>query len=106
MRQHLAQIAQRTKPGRYAVVVMDGAGWHTADEFTNLSIIKLPPYSPELNPIEQVWAWLRLHYLANRRFQGYEDIVNACSDAWNNFISDTKRVMSLCLRDWAKMTKC
>ena len=109
MRQHLSQIAQRTKAGRHAVVVMDGAGWHTpdiADEFTNLSIIKLPPYSPELNPIEQVWSWLRQHYLANRNFQCYEDIVNACSNAWNNFISDTKRVMSLCQRDWAKVTKC
>ncbi|MCD9479952.1 hypothetical protein GLP25_14220 [Photobacterium phosphoreum] len=34
---------------------MDGAGWHT-DDIANLSIIKLPPYSPELNPIEQVWS--------------------------------------------------
>ncbi|MGS0677480.1 transposase [Shewanella sp. 125m-1] len=61
MRQHLSQIAERTKSGRHAVVVTDGAGWHTndiADEFTNHSIIKLPPYLPELNPIEQVWSWL------------------------------------------------
>ena len=46
------------------------------------------------------------HYLANRSFKAYEDIVNACLDAWNNFISDTKRVKFLCQRDWAKMTKC
>ncbi|KAA3490776.1 IS630 family transposase, partial [Vibrio mimicus] len=48
------------------VVIMDGAGWHTEDianDFQNLSVIKLPPYSPELNPIEQVWSWLRQHYL-------------------------------------------
>ncbi|QFU24040.1 IS630 family transposase [Shewanella sp. YLB-09] len=108
MRQHLSLIAKRTKPGRHAVVVMDGAGWHTndiADEFINLSIIKLPPYSPELNPVEQVWSWLRQRHLANRSFKGYEDIVDACSIAWNSFISDTKRVMSLCRRDWARMTK-
>ncbi|AQS36369.1 transposase [Shewanella psychrophila] len=107
MRQHLSLISQRTKAGRHAVVVMDGAGWHTddiADEFNNLSIIKLPPYSPELNPIEQVWSWLRQHHLANRSFKGYEDIVDACSIAWNCFISDTKRVVSLCRRDWAIMT--
>ncbi len=88
---------------------MDGAGWHTADiadEFTNLSIIKLPPYSPELNPIEQVWSWLRQHHLANRSFEGYEDIVDACSHAWNSFISDSKRVMSLCRRESAIMTNC
>ncbi len=109
MRQHLLQIANRTKPGRHAVVVMDGAGWHTADiadEFTNHSIIKLPPYSPELNPIEQVWSWLRQHHLANRSFQSYEDIVDVCSCAWNSFIIDTKRVMSLCRREWVIMTKC
>ena len=62
MRQHLSLIAQRTKPGRHAVAVMDGAGWHIADltdEFSALSLIKLPPYSSELNPIEQVWSRLR-----------------------------------------------
>jgi len=71
MKQHLQQISDRTQPGRYAVVIMDGAGWHTDDiarEFNNLAIIKLPPYSPELNPIEQVWQWLRQHHLANRCF--------------------------------------
>ena len=62
MHQHLELIAKRTKPGRHAVVVMDGAGWHTNDiaaDIPNLSILKLPPYSPELNPIKQVWSWLR-----------------------------------------------
>jgi transposase len=57
MTQHLEQISVKTKPGRYAVVIMDGAGWHQAslvEGFKNVNIIKLPPYSPELNPIEQV----------------------------------------------------
>ncbi|AQS36368.1 hypothetical protein Sps_01197 [Shewanella psychrophila] len=58
-----------------------------------------------VNPIEQVWSWLRRqHHLANLSFKGYEDIVDACSIAWNSLISDTKRVMSLCRRDWAIMT--
>ena len=54
MRQHLLQISHKTQQGRHAVVIMDGAGWHTddiADDFQNLTIMKLPPYSPELNPI-------------------------------------------------------
>lgn len=57
MQLHLQQLAAITELDRYAVVIMDGAGWHTkecADEFPNLSLLKLPPYSPELNPIEQV----------------------------------------------------
>ena len=87
---------------------MDGAGWHTDDiaqEIENLSIIKLPPYSPELNPIEQVWSWLRQHHLANRCFNGYDDIVDACSKAWNSFINDTKRVTQMCSRDWLQVGK-
>lgn len=106
MREHMSLISKRTPEGRHAVVVMDGAGWHqkqTVDEFDNVTIIKLPPYSPELNPIEQVWQWLRQNELANRCFQGYEDIVEQCSRAWNNFIRDIERVKSLCTRDWTKL---
>ncbi|HIF5589788.1 transposase [Vibrio parahaemolyticus] len=47
-----------TEKGRHVVVVMDGAGWHTeeiAHDFKNVSVIKLSPDTPELNPIEQVW---------------------------------------------------
>jgi transposase len=90
----------------HAIVVMDGAGWHTADiaeQFNNISIIKLPPYSPELNPIEQVWSWLRQHYLANQRFIDYNDIVNSVCEAWNSFCEDKNRVKSLCFRDWTRL---
>ena len=107
MKQHLQQISAATPTGRYAVVIMDGAGWHTndiADAFNNLSIIKLPPYSPELNPIEQVWNYLRQHYLANRCFEGYEDIVQSCSNAWNEFIAQTEVVQRLCSRSWANVS--
>ena len=103
MREHLRLISQRTAPGRHAVIVADGAAFHQeylADEFENITIIKLPPYSPELNPVEQVWQWLRQNELANRCFSGYEDIVNACSRAWNSFISDVNRVKEMCMRDW------
>ena len=108
MRKHLMQISHRTKPGRHAIVVMDGAGLHTndiADDIPNVTIMKIPPYSPELNPIEQVWSWLRQHHLANRCFKGYDDIVEACSHAWNDFISNTKRVIKMCSRDWAVVGK-
>lgn len=104
MKQHLLLISKSTQVGRHAVVIMDGASWHTDDiaiDIPNVSIIKLPPYSPELNPIEQVWLWLRQHHLANRCFAGYDDIVEACSTAWNHFVADTKRVTKLCSRTWA-----
>ena len=87
-------------------MIMDGAGWHTesvVNEFDNVSMIKLPAYSPELKPIEQVWQWLRQNELANKYFKDYNDIVESCSNAWNSFRSDTKRVKNLCFRDWLNL---
>ena len=106
MKKHMSLISKRTPEGRHAVVIMDGAGWHqqhVVDGLDNVTIIKLPPYSPELNPIEQVWQWLRQNELANRCFKGYEDIVEQCTRAWNSFIKDIERVKNLCTRDWIKL---
>ena len=106
MHAHLKQISMNTPEDRHAVIIMDGAGWHTEDlaiNINNVSIIKLPPYSPELNPIEQVWSWLRQHHLANRCFNGYESIVDAVCDAWNDFVSDSQRVIKMCTRDWMSL---
>ena len=103
MRQHLQQISQATPTGRHAVVIMDGAGWHTDDTafaFDNITLVRLPAYSPELNPVEQIWQWLRQNELANKCFEGYEDIVNSCCDAWNSFVSNSERVKGMCMREW------
>ncbi len=86
---------------------MDGVSWHQEyldDAFPNLSIIHIPPYSPTLNPIEQVWSWMRQNEIANRSFNGYDDIVEKCSIVWNNFRSDIDRVISLCSISWTSMT--
>ncbi|HIF9394531.1 TPA: IS630 family transposase [Photobacterium damselae] len=107
MIEHLKQISSVTEKGRHAIVIMDGAGWHTediADDFQNISIIKLPPYSPELNPIEQVWSWLRQHYLANQSFSDYEDIVPKVCSAWNSFLECSTRVTKMCSRRWTDLT--
>ena len=106
MEKHLALISKKVSDGRHGVIVVDGAAWHQShltDKLSNLSIIKLPPYSPELNPIEQVWQWLRQNELANRCFNGYDDIVDECSRAWNVFVSNASRVINLCSRDWIKV---
>jgi transposase len=106
MVEHMTLISKKTVAGRHAVVIMDGAGWHqkhTTAGLDNVSIIKLPPYSPELNPIEQVWQWMRQNELANRCFNGYDDIVDQCCRAWNNFRSDKLRVKKLCSRDWTNL---
>ena len=97
-----APCSQITEKGRHAIVIMDGAGWHTddiANLFNNLSIIKLPPYSPELNPIEQVWSWLRQHYLANQSFADDNNIVDKVYVAWNRFNESALRITKMCSRD-------
>ncbi|MEF1286105.1 IS630 family transposase, partial [Vibrio sp. M250220] len=48
--------------------------------------------SPELNPIEQVWSWLRQHYLANQSFTNYNDVVEKVCRAWNGFLESADRV--------------
>lgn len=104
MTQHLSQISKATPIGRYSVVVIDCGGYHQenlAAQFNNLSIVKLPSYSPELNPIEQVWSWLRQHDLANRCFENYKEIEIKVGEAWNHCIASTDRVLQLCRRKWA-----
>ena len=101
---HLEEISKKTEPGRVAVVIMDQAGWHTSSKlkkFDNVVLIMLPPYSPELNPVEQVWKQLREDSLANRCFKNYEDIVQSCAKAWRKFTGVIENIRSLCSRDWA-----
>lgn len=103
---HLKEISASIPEGRHGVLVLDQAAWHTTskvDIFENLTMISLPPASPELNPAEQVWQQLRDNWLANRCYDGYEAIVEACCDAWNNFVDTPNRVRNLCSRDWINL---
>jgi len=67
MTAHLAEIARTVAPGAHALLILDGSGWHGSTGLAvpdNLSLLTLPPYSPELNPVENVWAYLRANELA------------------------------------------
>lgn len=89
---------------RHAVVITDQAGWHRKHDIqipSNITILHLPPYSPELNPQEQVWQHLKDNYLANRVYKDSKDIVDACCNAWNLFASMPNFIQSLTTRDWA-----
>jgi len=104
MEKHLEEISKNVPSGRHAVVIIDQASWHMAGNLKkpeNISLLPLPPYSPELNPCEQIWQFLRDRYLSNRCFDGYDDIVDACAYAWRQFISIPGKIKSMCSRDWA-----
>lgn len=103
---HLAEISQAAAPGAHAVVIVDGAGWHKPGGRLkmpeNITMLVLPPYSPELNPQENIWQFLRQNYLSNRVFETYSAIVDACCVAWNALVQQPDQIMSIATREWAK----
>jgi transposase len=99
----LAELAQAVAPGAHGIVLMDKAGWHTAGDLIvpeNLSLVFLPPYSPELNPIERLWLHLRDNRLSHCVFQTTGEIVDTCCEAWNWLLGQTGRIRSLCSYPW------
>ena len=101
-----AEISRSVAPGAHAVLILDGAGWHGAKALflpDNLSLLTLPPYSPEPNPVENVWQYLRANWLAIRVFENDDAIVDACCSAWNRFANDPATVTSITSRDWEKV---
>ena len=104
MTAHLAEISAAVAPGAHAVVILDQAGWHMSKALVvpdNITLLPLPPRSPELNPVENIWQYLRENWLSNRIFRGYEDILALCCDAWNRLTNRPSKIMSIGLRDWA-----
>ena len=108
MNAHLAEISRTVAEGAHAILVLDGAGWHGSKALEvpdTITLLPLPPYAPELNPIENVWAYLRANRLAISVFETYDDIVARCCDAWNFFANDINMVRSITTREHAKAVK-
>jgi transposase len=103
MQAHLIEISAAVAPGAHAVLILDQAGWHVSTRLAvpqNITLLPLPPRSPELNPVENVWQFMRQNWLSNRVFNSYEDIVSHCCEAWNKLTDQPWRIMSLGIRDW------
>jgi transposase len=105
MNLHLAEISRHVTLGAHAVVLLDGAGWHKTGRRLclpdNISLLRLPPYSPELNPVENIWQFLRQNFLSNRIYDSYDAIVDACCAAWSGLIALPERIQSIAPRHWA-----
>jgi len=101
---HLAEISRTVAPGAHAVLILDQAGWHVSAKLNvpaNITLMPLPPKSPELNPVENIWQFIRGNWLSNRVFSSYNDIVVHCCDPWNKLAHQPCTIMSIGLRDWA-----
>jgi hypothetical protein len=106
MQRHLEEISKTVATGAHAVVLMDQAGWHTTGGLEmpeNISPMFLPPKSPELNPVENIWQFMRQTWLANRIFETYDAILDAGCEAWNKLIAMPETITSIGSREWAKV---
>lgn len=104
MQEHLAEISNAVDPGAHAVLILDQAGWHVMPKLKvpdNITLMFLPPRSPELNPVENLWQFMRDNWLSNRVFKDYDDIVDQCCRAWNRLVDQPWKIMSIGMRDWA-----
>ena len=104
MQWHLDEISSQVAPNAHAVLILDRAGWHTTaklDVPANITLPPLPPSAPELNPMENIWRFMRDKWLSNRIFKSHEEIVALCCEAWNKLIDQPWKIMSIGTRKWA-----
>lgn len=103
----LAELAKTVPPDAHALLVLDNAGWHRSADLevpANLTLAYLPAYSPELNPVEKVWQYLRDRWLSHRVLNGYDAVLDAACNAWNALQAETGRIRSLTSFAWLPMS--
>jgi transposase len=97
-------LTHQVAHGAHAVLLLDRAGWHTTTSLAvpaNITLIFLPSHAPELNPVENIWQYMRANWLSNRIFENYDDILVAACEAWRNLVEQPSAIKSIGLRDWA-----
>jgi DDE superfamily endonuclease len=94
----LEAFARQLEPGVHAALLLDGAGWHGSPRLVvpaNVTLLPLPPYSPELNPVERIWLYLRERFLSHRVLADYQAVLDAACGAWNALVAESGRLASL-----------
>jgi hypothetical protein len=99
MNEHLKEISSQVGTNAHAALLLDQAGWHQTggrlEVPDNITLVPLPPYSPELNPMENVWEYLRGNKLCRLVWDSYDATLNACKEAWNFLVGDPERIRSI-----------
>jgi hypothetical protein len=105
MNEHLKEISSQVAACAHAILICDGAGWRQTGGALavphNITLLPLPPYSPELNPMENVWEYLRANKLCSLVWDSYDAIVAASKAAWDFLIKHPERIRSIGQRHWA-----
>jgi transposase len=95
----LRMLSKELKAGEHAALILDGAGWHRGKALAvpdNVTCLLLPPYSPELNPVENLWRYLRSRHLSNTAYRDYDHLVDAGSDAWRKLTPEVLKSVCCC----------
>jgi transposase len=95
----LDQFSRTIPESEHAVLIWDGAGFHTSKQVRvppNISLVQLPAYSPELNPIENLWHYLKSHYWSNRAYADYDALETAAIQAWHSAVLNTQLMKTVC----------
>lgn len=103
MNHHLRFISEEAGEDTHVILVLDQAGWHVAKNLKipqNISLLHLPSYSPELNPVERLWAYLKSHYLGNRIYEDYDQLFEITTMAWNQI--STEQFKTICNAAWIR----
>jgi transposase len=104
MQLHLAEVSSSVRRGAHAVLLLDRAGWHTSSRLVvpkNITLLFLPSRAPELNPVENIWQYLRQNWLSNRVFETYDAIIEAACEAWRSLLAEPTTISSIGNRNWA-----
>jgi transposase len=99
------QFAAEINPEVHVVLVWDQVGFHTAAKLKvpdNVTLLPLPPYSPELNPVENLWHYFRSHYGSNRAYDDYDDLRQAAIEAWQKAALNSEIIRSVCRTPYAE----
>jgi len=100
----LEQFSQTLAPDEQAVLIWDGAGFHVSSKLqtpANVTILQLPAYSPELNPIENLWHYLKSHYWSNRSYADYDELERAAVRAWQAAVLNPELMKTVCAAPYA-----
>jgi transposase len=103
MQVFLDHFSETVAEDEHVVMILDQAGWHGSNDLAvpaNITLVPLPSYSPELNPVERVWLYLKERFLSHRLLDDYDAIVTAACDAWTRLLGEAGRIQSLCSYPW------
>lgn len=97
--EHTAQ----TFPNDFCLMILDGAGWHHATDLrlpSNMALLYLPPYSPELNPVEHLWSYLRTNTIGNTTFKSLDQVQSTLADGMRQLLQQPELVASITNFSW------